>query len=278
MRLRLAVASFMAMALAGCSFLLSEEFAAEDAPPATEAGATDTTSSSDVDSSPADVVTTDAGADGDAALDPTLVAFWTFDKNTTSSQRDETNRYDLVVSGATIDPDGGIRGGGIVFLGSESPRVEALSGANFPKAGTLSMWFKHAFVTGDLANAGIFDDWEGDRAHVFIRRLGTDAPDRIQVALQPAPKDGGNSNYAWAQGFDAPKDQWTHMVFTWDSVGKTAGLYVNGVVVKASGFISGETFDPSEQSFQISDGFVGSVDEVRLYNRVMPPAEALLLP
>lgn len=279
MRARLAFASAAALALGGCSFLLSEEFAAEDTPPPTEAGA-DTATESDAGPGSADAPVSDANVDaridtGDAALDPSLVAFWTFDNDTSLTQKDETQRYDMVLTGATIVPNGGIRGGAALFGGSDGQRVDALSNANFPKAGTVSIWFKHSFTATDTGSHGLFDDWQGDRAHLFVRHNGSDAPERVQVALQSKSDAGG---YAWAQSFDAVKDQWTHLVLTWHSTGRTAALYVNGVVVKASSFVSSETFDPFEQYFQISDGWVGSVDEVRLYNRVLTQAEALLVP
>ena len=279
MRLRLAIASLLAMALAGCSFLLSEEFAAEDSPPPGEAGAVDTTPSADTGPSVPDVVTTDAGvddgADADAALDPSLLAFWTFDHGATVLQRDETNRHDLNTTGGTIDPTGGVRGGAIVFAGGNTAQVTGLSGLNFPKKGTLSFWFKHNFPDADTTTQGLFDDWDDQRAHLFFRRIGSDAPGRIQVALQPKVT---SSSYAWAYGFDTQKWVWTHAILTWDSTAKTAALYVDGVARKVAAFVTGETFDPAEQQFRLSDGWIGAIDEVRLYDRVLSEPEALLVP
>lgn len=275
MRLRLAIASLVAMALAGCSFLLSEDFAAEDSPPPGEAGAADTTPSADVGASLPDAVTADAAvdADADAGLDPSLLAYWTFDHGATTLQRDETNRFDLNTTGGTVETTGGVRGGAIVFAGGTTPQVTPLSGLSFPKKGTLSIWFKHSFPDNDTTARGLFDDWDDQRSHLFIRRIGSDAPGRIQVALQAKL-----TSYAWAYGFDAQKNVWTHAIFMWDSVAKTAALYVDGVAMKIEGFNSGQTFDPSEQRFRLSDGWIGAIDEVRLYDRVLSEPEALLVP
>lgn len=279
MRLRHAIASLIAMALAGCSFLLSEEFAAEDSLPPNEAGSSDTTPSIDGPSSLPDVVTSDAAvdadADADAGFDPSLLAYWTFDHGATTLQRDETNRYDMNTTGGTIDPTGGIRGGAIVFAGGNTAQVTGLSGVSFPKKGTLSFWFKHNFPDADTTTQGLFDDWDDQRSHLFFRRIGSDAPGRIQVALQPKVT---SSSYAWAYGFDTQKGVWTHAILAWDSMAKTAALYVDGVARKVGGFGSGETFDPTEQQFRLSDGWIGAIDDVRLYDRVLSEPEALLVP
>lgn len=277
MRLRLAIASLVAVALVGCSFLISEDFAAEDSPPPDEAGAVDTTASADTGPSIPDVVTEDGGADADAdaALDPSLLAYWTFDHGPTTLQRDETNRYDLNTTGATIDPTGGVRGGAIVFAGSTGPQVDALSGVSFPKKGTLAMWFTHNFPDADTSSQALFDDWDDERSHLFFRRIGSDAPGRIQVALQPKVT---SSSYAWAFGFDVQKGVWAHAILTWDSTARIAALYVDGTARKVAGFGTGENFDPSDQQFRLSAGWVGAIDEVRLYDRVLPEVEALLVP
>lgn len=265
-----------AIALAGCSLLVSEDFAAEDPLPpssdassdATEAAASETSTSADSGS--------EVAVDADAGVDPSLVAFWTFDHGTSALQKDETQRYDLLVSNAaSIDVTGGVRGGSIVYANAGQPRVDALSTTSYPKKGTLSFWFKYTYADTDTTTRGLFDNWDSGRAHIFVRRIGDNPPGVFQVGLQPKVTAG---TYAWGATFATQKDKWTHVVLTWDSSGATAALYVSGTIVKTGSFITGETFDPSEQSFVFGGGFEGAVDEIRLYDRVLSDAEALLLP
>jgi hypothetical protein len=128
MRARFTLGVLSGVALAGCSLLVSEDFASEDPAPPAEAGAGDTgTGGDDARLGEADSgndTATDTG--GDAALDPSLLAFWTFDNGTDVVQKDETKRYDLVTSGASIDANAGVHGGALVFSGNPMARVARL--------------------------------------------------------------------------------------------------------------------------------------------------------
>jgi hypothetical protein len=153
-------------------------------------------------------------------------------------------------------------------------RVDALSTTSYPKKGTLSFWFEYSYLDTDTSNFALFDEWDDTRSHVFVRRIGANTPGDFQLALQA--KAAGN--YAWVGTVHAQRQKWTHVVLTWDSAARTAALIVDGTIVKEVGFMSGSTFEPVEQSFVFGNGFQGAVDEIKLYDRAMSTAEALLLP
>src|SRR5262245_31519870 len=128
MRERLAVASIATIALAGCSFLLSDDFAGEDPPAASEAGSSeagtgDASNGGADTSAPAD----DGGANADAALDPSLLAFWNFDQTPSSVVEDQTGHgHTLVLTGAQVVNDAGKRGGALVFSGNQFAHSDSL--------------------------------------------------------------------------------------------------------------------------------------------------------
>ncbi|MHA2329511.1 MAG: LamG-like jellyroll fold domain-containing protein, partial [Candidatus Hodarchaeales archaeon] len=78
-----------------------------------------------------------------------------------------------------------------------------------------------------------------------------------------------------------PADQWTHVVGTYDNNQNLVRLYINGTLVSsanADGDISsssGGNLLLGYQGWQASDNYTldGSMDEVRIYNRALSPAE-----
>lgn len=80
------------------------------------------------------------------------------------------------------------------------------------------------------------------------------------------------------EGFDASRDTWTHVVFTGDPSASTAALYVGGKVVLSAAYYQYPGISPGDQDVLFGPYFVGSIDEVALYDRVLSTAEALNLP
>lgn len=275
MRERLAAAVFLAIAGAGCSLLVSEDFASEDdPPPGSDAGGDATDGGND-----APVTPSDDGGDAapDGPLDPSLLAYWSFDGTPASLIADDTGHgHSLVSSGAQVTPGAGKRGGALVFTGNQFAFADSLKDDAFPKSGTISAWIKYDWPTNDDLNIerGIFDNWDKSRSHLFIRR-NAGSGGAFQVAAQPATTGG---NYSWARGFDATRGEWAHLIVTWDSVAKAGALYVNGTQIESSPYFDDVEFQPTQQLVRIGDNFIGAIDEVRIYDRALSAAEALLLP
>ncbi len=265
-----------AASLAACSLLVSTDDLSSDAAGVDAGGdvvVADAPASSDGGSGPD---APDGGAD--AAIDPSLVGWWTFDETTGSTVFDKSGRgHDMAVSGVTFAPTGGKYGGAGIFATGSFGVVEALGGAGFPLSGTISIWFSHALAdSGDTFNTrGLFDTWDKTRSHVFIRRYSMDAPGMLQVAVQAQSTIG---DYAWVQSFIAPRDAWTHVVLAWDSSTDRAALWVNGAPVRNGPYDKYPGTKPTMQELRIGKDFIGAIDEVRLYARVLTPAEALMVP
>jgi hypothetical protein len=277
MRARLIGAVVVALALAGCSLLISEDLAAEDALPSGEAGVAP--SGDDGSTPPND----DGGgtiadgaplADADAALDPSLLAYWTFEQTPSAVVEDQTGHgHTLILSGAQIVPGAGYRGSGLVVADGQTSIADSLADAAFPKSGTFSAWAKYDWPENDIADRGLLDDWDRFRSHVFIRKDPSVAG--YQAAMQPASSAG---DYAWVRGAPAQRNVWSHIVMTWDSVNKSAALYANGTLVSSSAYFQYPTTQPTQQKVRIGENFIGTIDEVRIYDRALPAAEALKVP
>jgi large repetitive protein len=215
--------------------------------------------------------TTGAGGGG-GAIDPGLIAAWSFDETSGGVAQDSTGHgHDAILtSSASFTPDGQ-NGGALELHGLDFASVASLTGAVFPQTGTFSLWFRFSFDPADVTGRGIFDDYDTTRGHVFIRRAPNADPGQFQAVLQAA---GGQ--YAFAAGIDAEQGVWRHVVVTWDASSEKAALYLDGALASSDSYAY--PFEITYQSFKLGDGFVGAIDEVRLYDRALPPAEAGALP
>ena len=212
-----------------------------------------------------------ANADGGDGGDPDLVAAWDFD-GTGDVVPDITGHgYDgSLVGGATQEP-GGIRGGALVLDGLELMRVDSLSNANFIASGTLSFWVRiDAPVTGPFQY--VIDSHDEDRAHFFIRRLQDGGP--FQAAFQAGD---GAQQYAWIPAtFNVPLATWKAVAITWSASDSKGGLYFDKKLIERPAYL--KAFVPTQQLFVFGKDFVGRIDEVRLWKRVLSDAEIAALP
>ncbi|HWM07988.1 MAG TPA: LamG domain-containing protein, partial [Solirubrobacteraceae bacterium] len=107
-------------------------------------------------------------------------------------------------------------------------------------------------------------------------------PGQLAYALYSSTDNGRPSGHVYTTGDSAiqgtsalPVNTWSHLTTTWD--GLTLRLYVNGTQV-SSGALTG-TAVASTSPLRIggnsvwAEWFSGLIDEVRVYNRALTPAE-----
>ncbi|MEO6904459.1 MAG: LamG-like jellyroll fold domain-containing protein [Bacteroidia bacterium] len=87
---------------------------------------------------------------------------------------------------------------------------------------------------------------------------------------------GNNDIYSVvADSIDFPTNKWTHVAVTYDAVSKKMILYKNGILVAQNGtapvYVSGTEIMGSQ--YGNSSFFVGTVDEVRIWNRALSIVE-----
>ncbi len=227
-----------------------------------------------------DAMTMDAPGDAvadagrDAAKDPSLVAEYSFEEQpgaTTSRDSSGNERHGLLKSDATFVTDG-VRGGALKVSGSGYFVVDALAGSLFPRTGTLSLWFFYDFPAVSGPGRSVFDNWDNGRSHVFLRYSDNGPDGQFQAALQPASASG---DYASDVEFLVQRSKWTHVVVTWDEKAGEGAAFLDGVLLGRATYV--KPFVLTDQLFRIGEGFVGAIDEVRLFNRAFADAEAIAL-
>lgn len=203
----------------------------------------------------------------------------------------------------TLEQGKGRFGGGLHFLkkGKTYPLFQAADVLGFNKQSwntTVSVWLKldpdrdlepgycdPVQIVGDDSKKGfIFLEWSKDETPRFFR-----------YAIRPLFPIWNPNNVQWADiPFDkrpmvqvekAPfsREQWTHVVFTIDNVNNKSGqqrgeLFING---EKKGAV--ESWDltidwnPASVQLVLGAAYVGYLDELSVFNRVLTPAEVKML-
>lgn len=228
-----------------------------------------------------DVTTADAGGsageggaappaptpDGGATSDD-LLGHWTFEDEGTSSVVDASGRGNtgsVSAPAKLVKPGGGGTPAALALDGTTSFEVLALNGVRFPRAGTLSFWFRND--GGDVADTtwGLFDVSDNQRNHFLVRQDFID-PARFEVQFQPG---------AGSVKVDADAGKWHHLVVAWEPAAGVFRLLVDGLVNDST---LESDWSADGQRFQFGTGFVGALDEVRLYGRALSTPEMAVVP
>jgi len=111
---------------------------------------------------------------------------------------------------------------------------------------------------------------------------GSAAPGDFGILLNRPGNSANNGWSIWARRYGSlPQGNWVHIASTWD--GTTIRFYTNGVALPQTVAFSG-TLNVSAAFLSIgnnsafySAAFQGAIDEVRLYNNALSPAEVAAL-
>jgi hypothetical protein len=224
-----------------------------------------------------DASDTNAPDSADAARDPSLIAEYSFEDpdGPTALDTSGKGKHATLVGGASFTA-GGARGRGVAVHGADYVEVNALNGIEFPPSGTFSIWCRPTFPPNDTAQRNVLDGYAADRLHIFLRHVGTGTPGTLQAAFQLGD---GSGQYAFVTSVTAPQNTWVHVVMTWDAKAGIGAVYANGALVIQSAYATLTTlpFAPTGQLFHLGEGFIGELDEVRVFNRPLPSDEARAL-
>lgn len=204
-----------------------------------------------------------------------LVASYTFDKKdvnwTTRTVTDASgngNTMSVVGLPTTTTPIPGrvgqaFQSDGVNFRYLSVP---SLNNTNFPQtAGTVEFWIKKPQSL--LSLAPFFDNYSSGRNHIFIRNTTAGL---LQIIGQTS-----TTTYVFANIFDISSG-WNHVALTWNTTTSNASIYKNGVLIY-SGTITDTGWVPNQQTFALlgdsASPYGGSVDEFRVYNRVLNASE-----
>jgi hypothetical protein len=196
---------------------------------------------------------------------PGLVAAYNFNEGTGTTLGDlSTNGNSGVISGAAWAP--GIYGQALSFDGQDDwVTVADASSLDLTTGMTLEAW------VNSTARAGF--------ETVVIKEAGTEAAYALYGNdLNNAPTTwvfDGASYFSAPAAISLPLNRWSHLAATYDAT--MLRLYVNGVLtasVPAGGPLVASS-DPLRLGGNSISGewFAGSIDDVRVYNRVLSAAE-----
>lgn len=203
-----------------------------------------------------------------------LIAYWAAEGNVD----DETGSYDGVALGP-VNYVPGIRGNAFEFNAVDSYIEITNSNVDFNIAPlqpvTFSLWAKRR------------GEYSVPNSHALISKKNGCGPADVHYQLNYG---SGNNDWAWgsdlgvslSQGipvFDLlPDDQWRHIVVTFESGLLRVSVDGDSYILRNRGSFAG----PNDGAFQIGasggcDIFDGLIDEVRVYDRALSPAEIAAL-
>ena len=195
-----------------------------------------------------------------------LVGWWTFDEGSGATAADSSGMgNDGTVNGATWA--GGTIGGALSFDGT-SDYVAIPNESDYDCAGAVSVcaWIKADPSMGAWKGAVTKSD------NMNLQRYN----DTAKIVWQT----NGTSQYQLQSASDVIDDQWHHVVGTYDGADKK--LYVDGVLdatAACTGSIdtTDEPVEIGRNSHHDSYYWKGLIDDVRIYNRAITPAEVAAL-
>ena len=194
-----------------------------------------------------------------------LVGYWKFDETSGTTARDASGHGNTGVLSTPAPTWGSGKFNGGLSFALNYVRVTSLENMNFPQVqGVIALWVKGSFSTQALKS--IFDDYS-NRNHVFMRAYNNG---QIQIILQSA------TAYVGGRNVNLTDNIWTHIVLSYDTETDQFGVYVNGASVY-QGAITDSSWTPSAQRVCIGNGFVGLIDDVRIYSRILTAADVLVL-
>ena len=162
----------------------------------------------------------------------------------------------------------GIANSALEFNGSTS-RITASNSADLhPDSFTISVWIKP--IAWNTGSASSFVAKRGTNSGYFFEFLTSSGTVNLDL---------GGSSTRWNTQYVPPFNQWRHLLVTASATGRS--FYVNGSLFRETTTVP-SIFSSNTASLSIGndDGiysFNGSIDDVRIYNRVVSAGEAALL-
>jgi hypothetical protein len=228
--------------------------------------------------------------------------FVSFDSTTPEAKqinirfRDEISGYPSFFPDNSISYAEGVGGTGTSYVGTDSKNLVYYNTNDFVKSTSFSVafWEKHDGVpVGDAQFAmsipSTMGHWSNSAMLLIFDHTGAGATNDLAVIkLMVAEEGGGDHWFELTGGNRMPgiyDNQWHHLAFAYDEATSTMSFYKDGALfntqswaghgalnldeTKVSGFyLGGKTTDWGK-------AFKGGLDQFRLYNKALTPAEVL---
>ena len=186
------------------------------------------------------------------------------------------NGHDGLITGSFSVP--GNSGNALYFIGEFAYQLSGivdklafptLGNSAFPASGSLSLWLKNDDNPGQ-GFKNFFDRKNPARNHIYIR-----ASSGTAAAPNPGIEVGFESTEV-ANNFQGivnlTQFEWHHLVITWDTQNDLGQLFVDNELVYSAP-IADSGWVPDAQKVTFGQGFIGQLDEIRLYDRILDGSE-----
>lgn len=203
----------------------------------------------------------DSSTSGDGATEAgelfaeDLVGYWALDEDGGSVALDSSGRGNAGVLRNAPARVPGRFGGALSFDGvNQSLDVFSLNAANFPRSGTLAIWFK--LDSAAKENRSLFDERDQARKHLSIRQYNGGLPTVPTLQIAGEGADGG---YAFVSIVNVEASTWHHLVVVWDLESHTQRVYLDNLLTHMDTIEA--AWDPSEERVSFAaccGGFKGS--------------------
>ena len=203
-----------------------------------------------------------------------LVGYWKMDEATNgASATDSSGNSSTLTDSGTVARTGGKFGYASDFEMSSSQYQYTVDNTILSITGslTLSAWIRPESTTSGIYN--IIAKWDGANESYRLVQNG----DEIRLELD------SSGNYQETSSSNLSSSTWYHVVGVYDSSSQTAKIFINGVEATSTttGTIPSSIGDDisrfhigaEDSSSTASNFYDGIIDEVRIYNRTLSPAE-----
>ena len=216
------------------------------------------------------------------AVDPNLVAWYTFDEGSGTTATDWANGHNGTINGATWVA--GKKGGALSFDGIndyvrvlDNPAVRFTQDSSF----TLCSWINPISTVGQGVLLGKFQTSGMDNLFTYNMDWWLESQG---IGFQAAESGYSYVNLGTPGGV-APVDTWSHIACVYDN--RNMKIYVNGELEATD--ISPMRQAPTRQTMTLGIGaaligssveryFNGSLDDIRIYNRALTGEEIKSIP
>lgn len=197
--------------------------------------------------------------------DVSLVGWWKLNGNANDSSGNGNNG---VVAGA-VQTTGQTSAPNTAYAFSASAAAQVLTFTSSGSLGaniTASAWVRPTSYPTERSTI-----IESINPYAYYVSLNTDG------SLQSYRFGTNPAGYHTTAAGTVPLNQWTHVAITWDSL--SVNLYINGVLQRTAATtgtgVTGSQIIVGAES--VSRQFIGSIDDVRIYNRTLPQTDVAKL-
>ena len=205
-----------------------------------------------------------------------LIAYYPFDEGQGTTTVDDTDNGNDGTFNGDVEWVPGFKGTGVHFdTGGDRILIGEIDPTAANDAMTLAAWINWEGLDHSISQQGIIGKREGWDPGTNVKWFWQVQPSG--ALLFRADWSGGGAGLWWGNTYLVPyANEWAHVALTWDD--GAAVQYINGEEVSTGNVTFQDTADDTIVSIGCvsatnNESFVGTIDEVRIYDTALTAAE-----